>query len=514
MTWPAVILVLGLVSSGTAPAMTSLDGLSPRAVAALKQVRSETERQIARLSLPAERAEAWGRLGMYYQAQHLPSLAEEIYSRAIEEAPDGRWHYLRAIAAGERGELKQSLADFTQAVALAPDYLAAWYRLGMGRLVEGNLPAAKQALGQARRLAPNAAIVLMGLADAASAEADWEQALVLLTRAHELAPQAGQVAYKLAMVHRRLGNIGQAKAWLGRRAGNNATPEIDDPLLLEVAELSQSGRFYMKAGEWAMERGDVEQAAVAFRNATELAPTDAAAGVAYAYALSLQGHDTEAVAEARRLLTVDPDSARVWYTLAWLLRLSELPSELEEAATAIRRSLDIAEQTKTRMLAGALAMKRERFATATADFARLVSAEPEQPYFRFWQGMALLAGADCRGRTHVAQAVQMRPNWGEAHIVLARAEALCQAPEAGQQRARALLRARDDVDTRLTLAMALMSTDRAGALDLAVAELPHPDARMIEDVLTGGAEPPRIFSPGSLWWLPVEIIGTVTMPSR
>jgi tetratricopeptide (TPR) repeat protein len=501
----ALILAFWLVWASPGLAMTTFEGLSPQTVRALEKIRTETELQISELSAAEDRGQAWGRLGMYYHAQHLPWLAEEVYGRAISEHRDARWHYLRAVAAGDRGELTQALSDYAAAVELAPGYAPAWYRLGMGRLVQGDVRGARQALSEARRLAPDAAIVLMGLADVESAGADWDQALKLLKRAHGLAPEAGQVAYKLAMVYRRLGDLDQAKAWLDRRAGNNATPEIDDPLLLEVAELSQSGRFYVKAGEWALERGDVGQAVIAFGNATELAPSDVAAGVGYAVALVLQDEDLPARVEARRLLAIAPGSPRVWYTLAWVLRHSVSPEELEEAATAVRRSLELAEDPRTRMLAGALAMKRQQFNNAKQDFATLAAADPEQPYYRFWHGMALLADGDCSGRTHVSEAVQRRPTWGEAHIVLARAEALCGAPAAGLKRATALQNARDDVDTRLTLAMALITTDAARAHSLATVELPHPDAKMLADYLAAADQPLRIFWPGSEWWLPAEV---------
>ena len=47
----------------------------------------------------------------------------------------------------------------------------------------------------------------MGLSDVASAYGDWQLALKYLERAIELAPEAGQLAYKLAITHRRLGQV-------------------------------------------------------------------------------------------------------------------------------------------------------------------------------------------------------------------------------------------------------------------------------------------------------------------
>jgi|TARA_Y100000310_G_scaffold165115_1_gene164863 superkiller protein 3 len=484
----------------------SFDGLSPGLAETLRNARDDTTRRVASLPDAASRSREWGRLGMFYHAQHLPYAAELAYGKALAEAEDPRWRYLRAIALGERGELDLAISDYRRVSQTEPDNMAAWYRLGAGLLVKGDQSGALTAFEEARKLAPESAIVLSALADVAIAREAWPQALELLERAEVLAPDAGQLAYKLAMVHRRMGDVAKAREWLARRDSNNSTPEIDDPVLLEVAQMSRSGRFFVKAGEWALERGDHQQALQAFENAVLLAPDDTTAGLALAYALSISKRDDDALRETRRVLGMDPDSAHGWYTLAWLLRTSESPQDQESAHGAARKSLALTEDERTRTLAAGLSMRAGRFAEAAADYAQLARLQPNQAYYRFWLGLALLGSEDCAARRALTQAVQLQKNWGEAHLVLARAEAICGFGEIAQRRVEALLRVKDDVDTRLTSALVELSLGQSNvARQMATAELPHPDARALLDALDQDRKPRLPFSDESEWWLPAEV---------
>lgn len=509
MRVPALLLLSLLLTPSSASAGEStmrFDGLSPVVAEALRTARDDTERQVALLPDAASRSNAWGRLGMFYHAQHLPYAAELAYGKALAEAEDPRWHYLRAIALGERGELDLAINDYRRVTETDPGNMAAWYRLGAGLLVRGDQDGALTALKEARKRAPDSAIVLSALADAAVAGEKWPQALELLERAQALAPEAGQLAYKLAMVHRRMGNLTKAQSWLTRRDGNNSTPEIDDPVLLEVAQMSRSGRFFLKAGEWALERGDHEQALQAFENAVSLEPEDTSAGLALAYALSLNERGNDALKEVRRVLGNDPDSARGWHTLAWLLRTSVSQEDREAAHGAARKSLTLAEDEKTRSLAAGLSMRAGRFKEAAADYAQLVGLEPAQAYYHFWLGLALLGGGDCAALPALVQAVQLQKSWGEAHLVLARAEAICGHGTTARRRVKALLGVKNDPDTRLTLAFVELALGRIEvARQLAMAELPHPDASILLDALDHKTMPRVPFSDESEWWLPPEI---------
>lgn len=485
------------------PLVINLEGLSAPLADALRDARATAERDAAAAPNDAARAAAWGNLGMFYQAQHLPWAAEQAYDRALAAADDARWRYLRAVVLEERGETEKAIADYQHVTEQSPNNTAAWYRLGAGRLLEGDHAGAEAALDAALRLAPDYAVALAAKADVAAARQDWKQAVGLLEKAWALAPGAGQLAYKLALANRALGNLEAARGWLQRRGDANAAPKMDDPLLLEVAQLSLSARFFVKAGEWALERGDLPAAVEALRNAVALAPDAADIRLTYARLLEQDGKPAAAEREVRRLLDADAQSAKAWYQLAWLLRHAQPP---EEAQAAAERSLTLADATPARVLAAAFAMRAGRFAAAATHYAKAKAADPGNAYFHYWHGLAQAAQGDCAGREALARALALRPNWGEAHIALARVDAVCGRAAAALRRARGLLRVKDDVDTRLTLAFAELAAGDSETAARRIAEAgSHPDATLLDTASAKGEMPSRPFAAGSRWWLPSEL---------
>ena len=479
-------------------------GEQPPALAELLRTAYAEAQQQANAALDAEaRADAWGRLGVIYHGQRLYALAEDAYRTALDEAESTRWRYLYAIVFSERGDIERATANFRRVVEAEPDNATARYRLGVALLLGGDLAGAETQLEAAHKTLPDSALVLAALADLATARDDAQTALALLERAWKIEPEAGQLAYKLAMAERRLGNVEVARQWLKRQPDNSLAPSIDDPLLLEVARTSRSARFYEAAADWALARGDQERAIDALRNAVVLAPEDATLGLRLARLLAQTGEAQDALAETRRVLEADPESAPAWHLLAWLLRKSYDAAQVEQAVRAVSRSLAQEDDAAARTLAAALAMRQRRYEDAAAHYERLAQAHQTQAPYRYWLGLAQLGAGRCAGRAAVREALRLRPNWGEAHLVLARADAVCGEVEAALRRAAALRNANDDAQTRLALAFALFHAGRAEqAKQLATAELPHPDARLILDATN---MPLPVFASESPWWLPSEV---------
>lgn len=484
-----------------------LESLSPGLAQAVVDAYGSARSEAAAAEDAAARADAWGRLGMFLHAQHLSGPAEWAYGLALAEKSDARWHHLRGVVFEEQGEIEAALTDYRSALQLSRDDATA-LRLARGSLVAGDPAAAESALRGTDNDGGDSAIMLATRADIALARERWEDAAGLLERAHALEPEAGALAYKLAMVYRRLGNASAAREWLARRGDSNAVPQIDDSLLLEVAKLSLSARFFVKMGEWALARGDVDAASDSLARAVALAPGDTDIGLTYVHVLGIAGQRDAAVEEVGRLLDADAETARGWYLLAWLLRTSADQSEQVRAREAARRSLRLAEDERTRALAAALSMRDHRFEEAVADYQLLAAgaAERDQAYYLYWLSLAMLGHGDCRARGVLAKALGLRRQWGEAHLVMARAEALCGEAAIGRRRVEALLAVRDDPDTRLTKAFVELASGNVRKAEvLAKDDLPHPDATMVLEALDGNGLPARPFAAGSVWWLPVEI---------
>ena len=480
-----------------------LADLPPALAATMREARDEAERLASTSTDASERAAAWGNLGMLYHAHRLRFLARDAYARALGEAETVRWRYLHGIALAELGEIESAAHDFRLVTAATPENMPAWYRLGVSLLLSGELDSAQTALGRARDLDDDSALVLAALADVASARGDHRVALGLLTRAVELEPDAGQLAYKLAMTHRALGDVERATAWLARSPDNRLAPKIDDPVLLDVAQMSRSARFYEIAADWALGRGDLGAAIEALISASDLSPDDAGLALKLAAVMGDAGRLDEAVAQVRRALALNEDASAAWYRLAWLMRSA---GDTDVAEDAVRRALAIIDDARSRALAGAFAMRAERFDDAVGHYEALVALRPADAYGHYWLGMARIGAEDCRARQGFDEALRLRPDWGEAHIALARTDALCGFAARALARAKTLRRARDDATTRITQAFADAA---AGRLDqakaLATAEPTHPDAARLLEAIEAAGLPARPFAAGSDWWLPPEI---------
>ena len=353
---------------------------------------------------------------------------------------------------------------------------------------------------------PESAAVIAAQADAAMAAREWPTAKALLLRALEIEPNAGRLAYKLGQVQRRLGNRDQARQWLERRS--EVAPGIEDPLLLEVASLSMSPKFFMKAGERAWRRGDREEALAAWRNAVALAPGDVDAGLVLAHALGEGGR-------ARCGSDGNPARTRTRSTVgAWLV--SSSPTCSGTPATRPTRStrqpghwLSMATQPPARFgqRSGCAPSVLAKLPTTTRVLANSL---PEDAYVHYWMGMAQLAAGNCpAARLALAKAVRLQPTWGQAHIAQTRADASCgdgEARRSARQRARQLLLANDNPGTRLTLAIAELGLGNANAAGNALTDLgKEVDTTWLNDAFKRNAPPAIPFPPGSDWWLPAEV---------
>lgn len=475
----------------------------------LQIASAQVETRIAELGEPSERSDALGGLGMLYHAQNRLAEAAQHYSDALAEQDTIHWHYLLGVVLADQGDVEAASREFRSALALAEGrHPLASYRLGRALLAQGDHSGAADVLRDAQGDAPESAAVLTALADAELGAGNVRQASALLERAAALEPEAGQIAYKLALSYRQLGHVERAQTWLRRR--NDLAPAIDDPLLVEVAALTLSPKFFVDAGNRAWQRGEHDEAAAAWRRATELAPDEAEPGLVLAHALGTLGRIEEATAEVRRVVAAHPSSARAWYLLAWIAQDS-----VQTAREATDRSLTLAEDDAARALSAALWMAQRRFAAAADDYQALVARQPDNAYYRYWLAMAYFGAGHCEAaRPIMAEALRLQSNWGQAHIALMRADALCGDPSirrAAHAKARQFVEIENGPDTWITLAWTALAVGRtAEARSIIDDQLPHPDAAMLEAAIAAHGDRAinalaRPFAQASDWWRPAEL---------
>ena len=455
---------------------------------------------------PQQRSDAWGNLGMIYHGQQLMNAALDAYQRALVEREDARWHYLSSVIFLSRGEVDKALAYLQQTVLLTPDYAAAWYRLGTVHTLRGDFEQAKESFLQAQRTAPNQAATLVGLADVEVELGNSQQAIDYLSQAWAASPDSGQIAYKLAQIYRDLEDQEKYDEWIVLTQGVLNPPQVEDPLLVQVAGLSQNSRFYVKAADWAIQQGDIESAITAMKSATEVDPENADLKMNYVMLLFMAQQQKQAVDEVKQFLSENIASSRGWYLLGWMLSKSSDPEQFLEGLVAVQKSLELEDVPQTRRLVAAMLIGVGKFDEAETEYDQLLKSDAENAYYHYWFGLVQLAQDKCEGIDSVKRALVLKKDWGEAHISLARAEALCGQIDKAVARIDAIVEVQDSLETRLAQAYVKLHAGHVENIkEIAEAALPHPDAQLIMNALDANEKPSRLYELGSPGWIPQEL---------
>jgi tetratricopeptide (TPR) repeat protein len=418
---------------------------------------------------PVSVAEAWGRLGMLYQAHHLQDLAADCYREAVALAPDSfRWHYLFGFALQEQGAFAEAEFAYEAAVALEPDNANARLRRAQVRAELGRDAEAAADLRRVLALDPTSAAAHAELGRLALRERHYDDAIDELTRALELDPRADRLHYPLAIAYRGRGDLEQARAHMARQGETD--PAVRDPLLAEMSALTRSAQIYLEAAYAAARAGRDREALAQFRKAVAFNPEDAAARLGLGQALLLAGDYGGAEVAFDRAVELMPEDPVARYRRGTLYALTgrdePAVADLEQAVAADPDNL----QAGLR-LADAL-MRLERYDAAADAYARLTPSPGAEALILYRHGLAVLAAGDCFGAAALfEEALLQRPNSGEIIQALARTYATCtRLPEergrAALDRARALFDARADAAHADTLALAAAA---AGDFDQAVA---------------------------------------------
>lgn len=260
-------------------------------------------------------ANRWGELGMLLQAHNLHEQAIAAYSNALIIISDPRWLYLRSVAYGELGLLRESIDDLKLVTSSMRDVAIIWYRLGKALLDAGSVSDAKEALTRALKLDKDLAAAHMSLADAQILDSEYARAKESLQDAYKLQPHAGQIVYRLALVERELGDVKSSQVWLQQRV-NQFAPVVEDPMLILVAQYSTNPTFFISAARRAWERGDRETALEAYRRAIALDPKNVENLIGYTQLLLVLNRYDEASKTLDVIENTSPDEGMLWYLRA------------------------------------------------------------------------------------------------------------------------------------------------------------------------------------------------------
>ena len=288
------------------------------------------------------RAESWGNLAMVLHAHNLYEPAISAYREALQVQSNPRWRYLKAVCQMELGRNQEAVEQLEQVVQVVSNISTIWYRLGVARTRTGQLQAADVALRRAVELDGQSAAVLVALADTLATRGRLPEALDALEGAYQIAPNAGQIVYRLAQVEMQLGNKQAGEKWLGLRI-NQLAPEIEDALLQEVAAYSFNPTFFISAARRAWQRGDRITALAAFEHAITLDPINQENLLDFTRLLmnmKLWDRAEEVLLDTVGLFE---NSAEYWFLGALLFAET---SRLDEAESAIEISISLSENSR------------------------------------------------------------------------------------------------------------------------------------------------------------------------
>jgi tetratricopeptide (TPR) repeat protein len=434
----------------------------------------------------ADRAEAFGRLGMLLHAAEYLDAAEAAYRNAELLAPKvTRWTYFLGHVYRGRGDTARAIEAFARVVERQPADVAALVWLGRLHLDAGQPDAAEPLFVRAQDRAPRAVAVLAGLGQVALARRDYAHAARLFEEALSIDSGAASLYAPLAAAHRGLGDPDKAET-LQRRWRNTEVP-LADPLLDELATLLRSAAAYDARGVRALESGRYAEAAEIFRQGLALASAESPMARSMrhkrALALHLAGDVSGATRELEAAIRLAPatgrdePAARAHYALAIITAAHGHDSR---AIDLLARAVAYDERyVQAYTVLGDLERRRGRFEASLAHYRMAVDLDPMAAAARLGYGLALVRlGRYVEARAWFEEAVRAQPDRPELAHALARL--LAAAPDARARDGRRammiaarLLDAEQRTDYGETMAMALAEAgqyEQAAALQREVLE--------------------------------------------
>ena len=370
-------------------------------------------------------ASAFGRLAMALHAYEVHAAALVAYDNAaLADPTQSDWYHGAGLVQRSRGELEGAASSFRRALELEPDREASRVHLGEVLIELGRLDEADQVLSVGEDTPSAHPSRLAALGQLALARNEPVHAIAMLELALDRLPEAGALHYPLALAYRKLGDGERARDHLARRGAVGVKPP--DRLAEQLDRLKAGERVFLLQGRRAFRVGRFQEAADAFRRATEADSTSARALINLSAALDGLDRPEEAAAALDRALEIEPENLAALYNRGALhlargeharavarLRpvVAASPRDGEEAAAALTRALRALGQTEDALavaeeaaqasdsasvlfLRSALLVELERFEEAKAALDLAHALHPTDPQIVY--GLARLLAASPR----------------------------------------------------------------------------------------------------------------------
>ncbi len=351
----------------------------------LEDQRQGLEDQRAAATERLELADAYGSLGELYHTYELFEPAMACYRNAmLLDAESFVWPYYLGMAHRRQGNYEAAAAAFEVALQKRPKDPAA--RLHMAEIQRslGAGGAAAELWREIVEVPEYGAAAHLGLGLMASEEGDWQGAVDHLTVVLEQQPQASSAHHTLAQAYRQLAR--EELAAEHQALAGTVDVEYPDPLMERLESLAVTSGAYLRRGNRALARQDIEAAIEAFRRAVEINPelVEAQRNLALAY---VQKKELDAALEVlREAVARHSDDLWLQFDLGTTYLAKGLNAQAVEAFEAVV-AIDPQLSQAHFNLANAL-IAQDRWADAQGHLTQVLTKEPDHSRARYLQAMS------------------------------------------------------------------------------------------------------------------------------
>ncbi|GAB4460331.1 MAG: hypothetical protein OHK0037_07430 [Elainellaceae cyanobacterium] len=334
----------------------------------------------------------------HYLAHRQYLEAERLSRQLLELDEQAKSYYRLGLAQAQLGDLDAALTSWQQAIALQPDFVAAWAQQAQTYQKLEQFAEAGECYAAWTTLQPQNAEAWAGLGLCQGKLGDWAAAVQAWGQSHALAPDFAPVLADLSYGLLQLGQVREALsrlrqaiwqrsdfaetycAWAKTPPQNPAVCGNAAFLEALAAAADNAGTVLHQAGNLLARSGQLERAIALYQQSLQENPSNFAAVIDLGNALVQTGQISEAIALYQAALnqpalSETPDATDLWLGLA---RAQRKQGNWEGAIAAAHQALALdADSVEAHRVSGLAHLAQGEAAIAADHWRSLLAQQPE-----------------------------------------------------------------------------------------------------------------------------------------